>query len=106
YRLAAILRGPRKRAGASGLRHCLAPSVLLRRKVRRLAISAGGWRPDDDGLAGVEHRRGAAGELFDPPGLAAHRVFADLARAAAGEPEWGHAPVAGKNRAVHFFQKA
>src|SRR5439155_25941413 len=87
-------------------RHCWAPLIVSRPKVRPLAISPRGRRPDDDGLAGVEHRCGAAGELFGPPILAAHRVLADLARAAAGEPERGHAPVAGKNRAVHFFQKA
>src|SRR3989442_1239448 len=64
-----------------------AGSIIVPLPLDRRFVSPCGRCPDDNRLAGLQHRRVAAGELVDAAILAPHGILADLSVTAAGEPE-------------------
>src|ERR1700734_2465528 len=102
---AAILGSRRSSKSSARWNAAAARSRRFRSASRRLAVAARGRRLDDDCFAGIDHGGIAAFKLFDRTVLAPHAVLADLAVAAAGEPERRHPAMAGQNRAFHFFQE-
>src|SRR5262245_10449395 len=77
----------------------------LQLRLLRLPVSTCRWRPDDDGFARVQDRRGTAREWFDSSIQSLHGILPHLSGFAARQAKGPDAAVAGEDGAIHPLQE-